>query len=210
MVNLTKIYTRTGDAGNTRLSNNEVASKTDSRVEAYGCVDEANCAIGIALSLPEQLAPGITEEIREALGIVQNELFDVGADLSNPVTPNPKWEPLRVIQSSIARLEKYCDEFNEGIENLRSFILPGGGLAAAQMHVCRTAVRKAERAAWRAAEDYGLEEEGTEPSGGINPLAIKYLNRLSDLFFILARKVCANEHKEEVLWLPGGERNPNA
>lgn len=209
MVNLTKIYTRTGDAGNTRLSNNEVASKTDSRVEAYGCVDEANCAIGFALNLPKKLAPGISDEIRRALTVVQNEMFDVGADLSNPVVANPKWEPLRVVQSSIDRLETWCDEFNENLENLRSFILPGGGLAAAQMHVCRTAVRKAERAAWRAAEEYGLED-GSEPKGGVNPLAIKYLNRLSDLFFILSRKVAANEGEPEVLWLPGGERNPNA
>lgn len=210
MVNLTKIYTRTGDAGTTRLSNNEVASKTDPRVEAYGQVDEANCAIGVLMNLPANLVPGLSDDIRNALTIVQNELFDVGADLSNPVVENPKWEPLRLVQQSIDRLEGWCDSFNADLENLRSFILPGGGLTAAQMHVCRTAVRRAERAAWRAAETYGLEDGSKTASGGVNALAIKYLNRLSDLFFILARKVAANESAQEKLWIPGGERNPKA
>lgn len=208
MVNLTKIYTRTGDAGTTRLSNNELATKTDPRVEAYGQVDEANCAIGVLVNYPAELVPGLSDDIRSALTIIQNELFDVGADLSNPVVENPKWEPLRLIQPSIDRLEHWCDIFNADLDNLRSFILPGGGLTAAQMHVCRTAVRRAERAAWRAAETYGLEDGSKKPSGGVNCLAIKYLNRLSDLFFILARRVAANESATEVLWIPGGERNP--
>ncbi|MDR0837327.1 MAG: cob(I)yrinic acid a,c-diamide adenosyltransferase [Propionibacteriaceae bacterium] len=205
MVNLTRIYTRTGDAGTTRLSDNSLAHKTDLRVEAYGQTDEANSAIGVALALPS-----VDEAIVAVLNIVQNELFDVGADLSNPVKPNPEWEPLRVIQSSIDRLEGWCDEFMAGLPTLRSFVLPGGTPLAAQLHVCRTIVRRAERAAWAAAEQYGLEDGTAEPVGGVNPLAIKYLNRLSDLLFILSRYANVATGDDEVLWLPGGERNPNA
>jgi cob(I)alamin adenosyltransferase len=205
MVNLTRIYTRTGDAGNTRLSDNSVARKTDLRVEAYGQTDEANSAIGVALALP-----GVDDAVVAVLSVVQNELFDVGADLSNPVQPNPEWEPLRVIQDSIDRLEGWCDEFIDGLPTLRSFVLPGGTPLAAQLHVCRTIVRRAERAAWAAADEYGLEDGTAEPAGGINPLAIKYLNRLSDLLFILARYANVATGDDEVLWLPGGERNPNA
>lgn len=203
-MNLTRIYTRTGDAGETRLSDNSVTRKTDLRVEAYGHVDEANSAIGVVLA-----TPGLDEEIAAVLRLVQNELFDVGADLSNPVVDNPEWEPLRIIQPSIDRLEEWCDRFGDPLPKLRSFILPGGTPAAAQLHIARATVRRAERAAWQAAEAYGLESSA-DPSttpGGVNPLAITYLNRLSDLLFILSR---AANGEQEVLWVPGGERvNPN-
>ena len=193
MVNLTRIYTRTGDAGTTRLSDNSVASKTDPRVEAYGDVDEANSLIGVALATGE--LPG---RIVEMLGLIRNELFDVGADLSNPVQENPPWEPLRIIESSVDRLEAFCDELAAPLPNLRSFILPGGRLGAAHLHVARAVTRRAERRAWACVEAHGAES--------MNLLAIKYLNRLSDLLFIMTRS--ANGTESEILWVPGGERNP--
>ncbi|RLP11638.1 cob(I)yrinic acid a,c-diamide adenosyltransferase [Propionibacterium australiense] len=201
MVNLTRIYTRTGDAGMTRLSNNEVADKTDPRVEAYGSTDETNSAIGVALTL------GPDEKLRDALVIVQNELFDVGADLSNPVVADPEWEPLRVVQSSIDRLERWCDEFGEPLPNLRSFILPGGSPLAAQLHVARALARRAERRAWEAVKAFGSEDGEADPRGGVSLLAVKYLNRLSDLLFNMARYANLIAGHDEVLWLPGGERN---
>ena len=203
MVHLTRIYTRTGDAGQTRLSDNSVARKTDPRVEAYGSVDELNSAIGVLLANHD-----VDDDARGALRIIQNELFDLGADLSNPVAPNPKWEPLRIIQPSIDRLEAWCDQFNEDLPNLDSFILPGGSLASAQFHLLRTMARRAERQAWAAAEQYGIEDGSTEASGGLSPLPLKYLNRLSDLFFILARRANLLAGVTDVLWLPGGERTP--
>ena len=148
MVRLTRIYTRTGDGGQTRLSDMSLTAKTDPRVEAYGDVDEANSAIGVALAAGE-----LPVEIRDALRIVQNELFDLGADLSNPLrVPGPDDPPaLRIIASSIDRLEHWCDQFGDPLPALKSFILPGGSLAAAQLHVARTVTRRAERAAWVAA-----------------------------------------------------------
>lgn len=200
MVNLTRIYTRTGDAGQTRLSDNSVASKTDLRVDAYGHVDEANAAIGVALSQPD-----LPKAVAEVLVLVQNEMFDVGADLSTPINDNPPWPPLRIEQASIDRLEGWCDEFGDPLPNLRSFILPGGSPAGAQLHVARTIVRRAERAGWLAADEAGLDA-----AGGVNKLALTYLNRLSDLLFILSRSVTteAGAHADkEVLWVPGGERH---
>ena len=209
MVTLSHIYTRTGDKGQTRLVDNSLAAKSDLRVEAYGLIDEANAAIGLALALDDSGVLGTY--VREALAIVQNELFDVGADIANPLVANPKWEPLRTVQSSIDRLEAWCDAFNEQVPVLRSFILPGGNKVGAQLHVCRTAVRTAERAAWRAAEEFGFEESDdpeTTP-GGVNMRAITYLNRLSDLLFILSRvanQPAGDGQSDEVLWVPGGER----
>lgn len=205
MVHLTRIYTRTGDKGQTRLSDNSVTEKTDPRVDAYGHVDELNSAIGLLLA---QFA--VDEEVRPALQLIQNELFDVGADLSNPVVTNPKYEPLRIIASSIDRLEVWCDRFGEGLPSLNSFILPGGSPTSAQLHICRTLARRAERAAWHAAKAYGVEDDQAPAQGGVSPLAIRYLNRLSDLLFILARRANAIESVPEVLWVPGGERNPEA
>jgi cob(I)alamin adenosyltransferase len=166
------------------------ARKTDPRLAAYADTDEANSAIGVALTLGQ-----LPDDIRQTLLRIQNELFDVGADLCNPVTAHPAYPPLRVDESYIQALERSCDEFNAGLPVLRSFVLPGGTPAAALLHVARTVVRRAERSTWAALEVHG---------DTMNPLTVKYLNRLSDLLFILARK--ANETVGDVLWKPGGER----
>jgi cob(I)alamin adenosyltransferase len=187
---LSKIYTRTGDDGTTTLGDMSRAAKTDARLAAYADTDEANSAIGVAITLGQ-----LPDGIRQTLLRVQNELFDVGADLCNPISPSPAYPPLRVDERYITALERSCDEFNAGLPVLRSFVLPGGTPASALLHVARTVVRRAERSAWAAIEIYG---------DTMNPLTAKYLNRLSDLLFILARK--ANEGVGDVLWKPGGER----
>jgi cob(I)alamin adenosyltransferase len=204
VVELTRIYTRTGDEGQTRLSDMSLAAKTDPRVEAYGDVDEANSAIGVALALG-----GMSDEVTTVLRSIQNEMFDLGADLSNPLTADPPYPPLRVTQDYVDRLEGWCDAFGDPLPALRSFILPGGTPAAAYLHIARTVTRRAERAAWVAADRYGTEEAAGAPvagdrPGGVNPLALRYLNRLSDLLFILTRVV--NGTESEVLWTPGGDR----
>ena len=190
MVNLTRIYTRTGDGGRTRLGDNSVASKNDSRLRAYADVDEANAHVGVAIA-----QGGLDEDVVRVLTTVQNDLFDVGADFSTPVLENPEYPPLRIEPEYIDRLEAWCDQYNEGLENLRSFVLNGGTTGAALLHVARTVTRRAERAAWAAFEEHG---------DSMNVTAIKYLNRLSDLLFILARH--ANREHGDVLWKPGGER----
>jgi cob(I)alamin adenosyltransferase len=201
MVRLTRIYTRTGDGGKTQLSDMSAVSKTDPRVEAYGDVDEANSAIGVALA-----ADGLPDEVARVLQSIQNEMFDVGADLSNPLHVPSRPDPppdLRVTQDYVDRLEAWCDQFGDPLPNLKSFILPGGKPAAAQLHVARTVVRRAERAAWAAVRAYGTEPVADgERVGGVNTLAITYLNRLSDLLFILTRVV--NGTDGDVLWIPGG------
>jgi cob(I)alamin adenosyltransferase len=194
MVNLTRIYTRTGDAGQTRLGDMSETSKTDLRLEAYACVDEGNAHIGVALA-QATLDNSLDDDVVSVLTHVQNDLFDVGADFSTPVVPDPKYAPLRVEQDYVDRLEAWCDHYNEDLPALRSFILNGGTLGAAHLHVARTVVRRAERAGWAA----WAEHEET-----MNLLAITYLNRLSDLLFILARH--ANRANGDVLWVPGGER----
>lgn len=196
MVRLTRIYTRTGDGGRTRLVDFSETSKTDLRVAAYGDVDEANSAIGVALA-----GGGLPDRAREVLGLIQNELFDVGADLANPVPPPEtklmpgQHHPLRITQDSVDRLEHWCDEFADGLPKLESFVLPGGTLGAAYLHVARTVVRRAERTGWAA-----REAEGDR----IEVLPLTYLNRLSDLLFILTRYV--NGPEREVLWVPGSGR----
>jgi cob(I)alamin adenosyltransferase len=190
MVNLTRIYTRTGDRGETRLGDMSTTSKTDARLEAYATVDEANAHLGVALA-----TGGLDDDVVAVLTHVQNDLFDVGADLCTPVVPDPEYPPLRIEQDYVDRLEGWCDTYNEQLPNLRSFILNGGTPAAAQLHVARTVARRAERAAWAAWSQY---------ADSMNPLAITYLNRLSDLLFILARH--ANREAGDVLWVPGGER----
>jgi len=190
MVNLTRIYTRTGDAGETRLGDMSVTSKNDSRLHAYADVDEANSVIGLALALGD-----LEDDVRAVLTRIQNDLFDVGADLCTPVVEEPEFPPLRIEQDYVDRLEQWCDEFNEHLPKLRSFILNGGTPGAAYLHLARTVTRRAERSGWAA-----LDEHGTT----MNPLAVKYLNRLSDLLFILARH--ANRATGDVLWRPGGER----
>ncbi len=194
MVNLTKIYTRTGDAGTTRLGDMSETSKTDSRLAAYADVDEANSHLGYAVALG-----ALDQDVVDVLVHVQNELFDVGADFCTPVVADPDFPPLRVEQDYVDRLEAWCDHYNEDLEKLRSFILPGGDKGAALLHVARTVVRRAERSAWAAHAEY---------ADGMNVLAITYLNRLSDLLFILARY--ANRAQGDVLWRPGGERGKAA
>jgi len=190
MVNLTRIYTRTGDDGTTNLGDMSRTGKNDPRLKAYADVDEANCVIGVAIAIGELRA-----DVSELLVAIQNELFDVGADLCTPVIDNPAHEPLRVTADYIERLETACDKYNEELETLRSFILPGGTLGAAQLHVARTVSRRAERSTWAAIDMY---------HGGVNALAATYLNRLSDLLFILAR--VANKEQGDVLWVPGSNR----
>ena len=164
--------------------------KNDPRLKAYADVDEANSYIGVALA-----SGGLRDDVVELLISIQNDLFDVGADLCTPVIDSPATEPLRVTQEYIDRLENACDSYNEELETLRSFILPGGTLGAAQLHVARTIARRAERSTWAAIDMY---------HGGVNQLAATYLNRLSDLLFILAR--VANKENGDTLWIPGRNR----
>lgn len=188
-VHLTKIYTRTGDDGTTVLSDFSRVSKNDPRLAAYADCDELNASIGQALALTT-----LPEEVVTVLKRVQNELFDAGADLSTPIQENPKYPPLRIEQSYIDALEADCDRFNEQLEALNSFILPGGTPGAAMLHVARTIARRAERAAWAAIE---AVPETT------SVLPARYLNRLSDLLFIMSR--LAND-SNDVKWVPGGSR----
>jgi len=190
---LSRIYTRTGDDGTTALGDGSRAGKTDPRLAAYADVDEANCAIGAAVVLG-----GLPADVTGLLVRLQNELFDVGADLCNPVAPageTPPYPPLRIDENYIDRLEQACDRHNEGLPVLRSFVLPGGSAGAVLLHTARTVVRRAERSAWAAAEAHGAT---------VSPLPARYLNRLSDLLFILARR--ANEPGGDLLWKPGSER----
>jgi cob(I)alamin adenosyltransferase len=188
---LSRIYTRTGDDGSTALSDFSRVAKTDGRLAAYADVDEANCAIGVALTLG-----ALPTAVANVLTRVQNELFDVGADLATPVSGTDLgYEPLRVTAEYVERLEAECDGFNESLETLRSFILPGGTPGAALLHTARAVTRRAERTAWGAIAEYG---------DTMNPLTAKYLNRLSDLLFIFCR--VANKDHGDVLWKPGGDR----
>lgn len=187
---LSRIYTRTGDDGTTALGNASRVPKTDPRLSAYADVDEANCAIGVAIALGQ-----LSDDMAELLTRIQNELFDVGADLCNPVTENPRHPPLRIDEDYITALERACDRYNERLSTLRSFVLPGGTVGAALLHTARTIVRRAERSTWAAMAAYG---------DSMNQLNVRYLNRLSDLLFILAR--AANAQIGDVLWKPGGER----
>jgi cob(I)alamin adenosyltransferase len=184
-VRLTRIYTRAGDAGETSLGDGSRTSKLDCRIGAFGAVDELNAQLGVAL------AGELPAELREPLERVQNELFDVGADLAVPYGAGDG--RLRVAQEQVDALEHDCDRFNADLPELRSFVLPGGGPGAAHLHVARTICRRAERDALAASREVEL-----------NPLVLAYLNRLSDLLFILAR--AANRGREEPLWKPGASR----
>jgi cob(I)alamin adenosyltransferase len=188
-VHITRVYTRVGDDGTTALGDGKRVAKTDPRLAAYADVDEANAAIGVAVAMG-----GLDEEIVGVLRAVQNDLFDVGADLCAPVVPDPKYPPLRITEQYVTRLEEWCDGFNSRVSKLNSFILPGGTAGAALLHVARTVTRRAERGAWRLVE---VDGERT------NVLAVRYLNRLSDLLFVLSR--VANPDGD-VLWQPGGGR----
>jgi cob(I)alamin adenosyltransferase len=187
MVNLTRIYTKTGDDGTTSLGDMSRTSKNDPRLEAFATVDEANSFIGVALLHVNNY------KIRTLLIKIQNDMFDVGADLCTPVIDNPKVKPLRVTKDMIDFLEKEIDAFNSGLEPLRSFVLPSGTPASAHLHVARTVVRRAERATWHALHQFGE---------GVSILTAKYLNRLSDLLFVLARY--ENREHGDDLWVPGG------
>jgi cob(I)alamin adenosyltransferase len=189
-VHLTRIYTKTGDDGTTALGDMSRVPKTDARVTAYGDVDEANSTIGVAIAMG-QLEP----EVVTLLTTIQNDLFDVGADLCSPIVEDPKWAPMRIDADYLTRLETACDEQNERLSTLDSFVLPGGTPGAALLHVARTSTRRAERAVWRL---IGADPDGT------NPLTATYLNRLSDLLFILAR--VANLATGDVKWVPRGSR----
>lgn len=187
-VHLTRIYTRTGDDGTTGLSDFSRVPKTDPRLIAYADCDETNAALGVAIALGQP-----DDRILTVLRHIQNDLFDAGADLSTPVVEDPKYPPLRITQPYIDRLEQWCDEFNEPLAPLNSFILPGGTPLAALLHTARTVARRAERSAWAAVDAHPDDT---------NVLPAKYLNRLSDLLFILGR--VANP-EGDILWRPGGE-----
>lgn len=190
MVVLNKIYTRGGDAGDTALGNGDRVAKNSARVSAYGTSDELNAFVGVA----RLQAPGETDT---ALARIQNDLFDLGADLCRPDMDRDaeaEYPPLRMVQAQVDRLETEIDAMNAGLSPLRSFVLPGGSALAAHLHVCRTVARRAERLT--------VELAATEP---VNPVAVKYLNRLSDWFFVAAR--AANDGGAgDVLWVPGANR----
>ncbi len=202
MVTISRVYTKTGDDGTTSLGDFSRTSKTDPRLAAYADCNEANAAIGIAL-----LDGDLPEEARASLTRIQNDLFDVGADLCNPLASAYKYPPLRVQERWIDELEADCDRFNEQVQTLRSFILPGGTPGSAYLHLACTIVRRAERSTWAAIEAYGYESapEDSSAPGGVNRATATYLNRLSDLLFILAR-VANLSIGGDVLWQPGGGR----
>ena len=185
-VNLTRIYTRLGDGGETHLGDMSRVPKTDPRIEAYGTVDELNAAIGVALALP-----GLPERFTGWLQRIQNDLFDVGADLSVPLSDDRS--RLRVAGEQTAWLEQTCDEVNAELPALKSFVLPGGSASAAQLHVCRTVCRRAERRVIACGDAVSAE-------------CVRYLNRLSDLLFILSRAANVAADTEEPLWEPGRYR----
>lgn len=186
-VHLTRIYTRTGDDGTSSLSDFSRVQKNDARLIAYADCDEANAAIGVAVALGRP-----DEPLSTVLTWIQNDLFDAGADLATPIVDNPEHPPLRITEAYIDRLETWCDEYNETLPTLNSFILPGGTSLSALLHVARTVTRRAERSAWMAVKAHRET---------VSPLPARYLNRLSDLLFILSR--VANP-EGDVLWKPGG------
>jgi cob(I)alamin adenosyltransferase len=187
MVVISSVYTKTGDNGTTALGDGSRTSKIDARLEAFSTVDEANSFIGVALS-------HVTDaDVQKVLLSIQNDMFDVGADLCTPIVDDSKIVPLRVTEDQIAKLEALIDKYNEGLPVLKSFILPSGTALAANLHVARTVVRRAERETWNAIHLFG---------DGVSILPAKYLNRLSDLLFVLARY--ANKEVGDVLWVPGG------
>ncbi|OYN74785.1 cob(I)yrinic acid a,c-diamide adenosyltransferase [Mycolicibacterium sphagni] len=188
-VHLTRIYTRTGDDGTSGLSDFSRVEKNDPRLIAYADCDEANAAIGVAVALGDP-----SDDLRKVLLQIQNDLFDAGADLSTPVAENPEYPPLRITAPYVERLEAWCDHYNDGLPALNSFILPGGTALSALLHVARTVTRRAERSAWVAVKAY---------PDTVSALPARYLNRLSDLLFILSR--VANP-EGDVLWQPGGAK----
>ncbi|WP_298430419.1 cob(I)yrinic acid a,c-diamide adenosyltransferase [uncultured Jannaschia sp.] len=190
MVVLSKIYTRTGDAGTTALGDGSRVPKTSARVEAYGTVDEANATIGMARLHAEA-------DMAERLAMIQNDMFDLGADLCRPdmaKDTEAEYPPLRMLPAQIDRLEAEIDAMNDALEPLRSFVLPGGSPLAAHLHLCRTVTRRAERLCVALAE-----------TDDVNAAAVKYLNRLSDWFFVASR-IANDDGRADVLWVPGANR----
>lgn len=185
-IHLTRIYTKTGDDGTTGLGDFSRTPKHSARVDAFAGADETNCAVGMAIAFGE-----LSEELAGVLGQIQNDLFDVGADLCAPIVENPEYPPLRITEAYVERLEGWCDLYNEDLRKLDSFILPGGTKAAALLNVARVEARSAERRTWALLE---IEPDTT------SVLPAKYLNRLSDLLFILGRVVNPDG---DVLWKPG-------
>jgi cob(I)alamin adenosyltransferase len=189
VVKLTKIYTRGGDQGETSLGDGSRQPKHALRVAAYGTVDETNAAVGLA-----RLHMRADPEADAMLARIQNDLFDLGADLCTPEAPNPKYPPLRVLQAQVDRLEAEIDRVNERLQPLNSFVLPGGSAAAAHLHLARTVCRRAERLM--------TELAAAEP---VNPVAVRYINRLSDHLFVLSRRL-NRDGTDDVLWVPGANR----
>ncbi len=193
MVTLNRIYTRTGDAGETSLGNGERRPKYDLRVEAFGTVDEANCAIGAARLATKSAHPGLDA----MLARIQNDMFDLGADLCTPDTgARLDYEPLRMISPQVDRLEREIDTLNAVLPPLKSFVLPGGSPAAAALHVARTVTRRAERL---------MTELAREPNEKVGEAALKYINRLSDFLFVASRHA-NRDGADDVLWVPGANR----
>jgi len=191
MVVLNRIYTRTGDQGTTALATGERRPKYDLRIESYGTVDETNACLGLAR------LHTVDHEIDPMLGRIQNDLFDLGADLASPETDKPlAWEPLRVTQAQVDRIEQEIDQLNAHLESLRSFVLPGGTPAAAALHLARTVCRRAERL---------VVELAAQPGETVSPAAVKYLNRLSDFLFVASRYI-NDKGALDVLWVPGQNR----
>lgn len=190
MVKLNKIYTRTGDNGTTALADGQRRSKADLRVETYGTVDETNACIGLVRLHTTGTLDGM-------LGAIQNDLFDLGADLATPPSPEPlPYEPLRIVASQVERLERDIDALNAPIPPLKSFVLPGGSAASAALHLARTVCRRAERLAVNlAAQDDEV----------VSPEALRYLNRLSDFLFVASR-AANGDGADDVLWVPGANR----
>ncbi|MGV0990958.1 MAG: cob(I)yrinic acid a,c-diamide adenosyltransferase [Mycobacterium sp.] len=186
-VHLTRIYTRTGDDGTSGLSDFSRVDKSDPRLIAYAGCDEANAALGVAIALGQP-----DDALRRVLTWIQNDLFDAGADLATPVVETPEYPPLRITEAYVERLEKWCDEYNDALPALNSFILPGGTALSALLHVARTVTRRAERSAWMAVKAH---------PDSVSALPARYLNRLSDLLFILSRVANGGD---DVLWQPGG------
>ncbi|MHB2024136.1 MAG: cob(I)yrinic acid a,c-diamide adenosyltransferase [Mycobacteriales bacterium] len=189
-IHLTRIYTKTGDSGNTALGDMSRVAKTSARIGAYAAVDETNAAIGVAIAIGQ-----LPEAVVALLRRLQNQLFDLGADLATPVSTSPKYPPLRISEAYVSELEAACDEFNAELAPLTSFVLPGGTPGSALLHVARTVARRAERETWAL-----LEAEPATTSD----LPARYLNRLSDLLFILSRVACGDGG--EVTWVPGGSQ----